>query len=52
MVSFRDRRIVSCAAGIILLAAAARYENAQMSADAPGVPGQNVDGMHVFLWAG
>jgi len=52
MAFFNGKRILLGVAGILLAGAAARYGAAQMSADAPRVPGQNVDGMHVFLWGG
>lgn len=35
-----------------MIACGAPSAIAQMSADAPPVPGQNVNGMHVFIWSG
>src|SRR5579862_1343758 len=39
------------AAGMVL-SAGLQFLLAQMSLDAPPVPGQNVNGMHIFLWGG
>ena len=48
-----QKRIFFGAIGIALLAGTAlRRVNAQMSADAPRIQGQNPDGIHIFMWGG
>jgi hypothetical protein len=47
------KKILFGAFGIAFLTGTAlRHANAQMSADAPPVQGQNPNGMHIFMWGG